>query len=397
MADILKKRDGESSEAYLWRIGLAVDNGTLSSWRDIVEDVCKNLGIKTCDESCLRKKYQSAKSFFDAGVFDSGNTIAAQTKELKLERMKIQTEKLELNRWLRAEARHQMIAEGIEDAIGKMPKIEFPAKIEVSSTDKEYLLAFGDEHYGAEVTLPNLTGGYLNVYNPEICEARMTDLLGRVIKKVEELNIKKLNVLALGDFEDGCGMRISQLMRLRFGIVEGTVRYANFLAYWLNELSKYVVVDFNIVSGNHTELRFLNAPAGSFPEENMDTVLRTILECRLTGNENFHMGGNPTGLAYFNLCGTNIVATHNAGKNAEATLKNFESIYNVPIDVIIGGHLHHEKIETIGKNKETLLVPSIIGTDSYALSLGKHSGSAAVMYMFEEGCGRTGEYIFKLN
>ena len=79
----------------------------------------------------------------------------------------------------------------------------------------------------------------------------MYDLLNQTIRIIEKENISKLYVFALGDFQDGI-LRVSQLSKLRHGVIEGAVKYANFIANWLNELSKYVTVKYQMVFGNHT-------------------------------------------------------------------------------------------------------------------------------------------------
>ncbi|RAZ26028.1 hypothetical protein DK853_50035, partial [Klebsiella oxytoca] len=71
---------------------------------------------------------------------------------------------------------------------------------------------------------------------------------------VRKEGFSKIYVYSMGDFEDGL-LRVKQLMQLRYGVVEGTVRYADFITNWLNELTKYVEVEFQMTNGNHTELR----------------------------------------------------------------------------------------------------------------------------------------------
>jgi hypothetical protein len=37
----------------------------------------------------------------------------------------------------------------------------------------------------------------------------------------------------MGDFTDGI-LRVGQLRKLRYGVIESTVKYANYMTYWLN-------------------------------------------------------------------------------------------------------------------------------------------------------------------
>ena len=70
--------------------------------------------------------------------------------------------------------------------------------------------------------------------------------------------------------------------------------------------------------------------------------------------------------------------------------------YSTPIDILIGGHMHHYKGETVGVDKEVVNVPSIIGIDSYAISLNKTSRPGATFLVIEEGKGISIEYKIKL-
>ena len=115
MNDILRRLDGETEDQCVWRIGNAKANGLLGdmTWVEIANFLNKEFredDTKYYDSSAYRKKY---KNFSDAyeGIFSKTNFTAAQIseyenqrRELQKEKIKIQTEKLEYNRWLREEA-----------------------------------------------------------------------------------------------------------------------------------------------------------------------------------------------------------------------------------------------------------------------------------------------------
>lgn len=92
----------------------------------------------------------------------------------------------------------------------------------------------------------------------------MTILFNKVVDKIEDLGIKELSIIELGDGIDGV-LRMSQLMRLRYGVIESSIRYADYLANWLNELSKYVSIKFQMVyDSNHNQLRLLDGKKNTF-------------------------------------------------------------------------------------------------------------------------------------
>ena len=150
----------------------------------------------------------------------------------------------------------------------------------------------------------------------------MWELLNQVVAIVSNEKVSKLNVFSMGDFSDGI-LRVSQLMKLRYGVIEGTVKYADFICNWLNKLTEYVNVEFQMVSGNHTELRMLGQPKGTFKNENMSMVVTNMIKTRLSGNPNFAMIENPTGLIYANICNQNILGIHGEVKNMEKSYQGF--------------------------------------------------------------------------
>ena len=322
--------------------------------------------------------------------------IDVKIRELKKERYKLQTEKLENNRWLRENARDELITEKIIQAIHDLPSLDIPEVLPIIHSNKEFNLAFGDEHFNTEFEIRGLYNEILNAYSPEIFESRMWDLLNQVIEIVHKEQITKLNVFSMGDFTDGL-LRVSQLMKLRYGTIEGTIKYADFICNWLNKLTNYVNVEYQMVFGNHSELRMLGQPKGTFKDDNTGLYVREIIKERLKDNPNFHMTINPTGLIFTEICGFKLLGIHGEVKNLETALKDFSNTYNTQIDILIGGHLHHGRSECVGVNRDIISVPSIIGIDDYSLSLNKTSNAGATLFIVEEGKGKVQEYNIKLN
>ncbi|SCJ71508.1 Uncharacterised protein [uncultured Ruminococcus sp.] len=395
---------------------------------DIYEQVCKDIsnkieGINDLDWSEIKEKYniqcaadtirKSSTTIFGGQfrteylksklvsenknkVFSKADDLENKIQELRKERIKLQTEKIEYNKWLRETARDELITEKICETINNLSPMRVPNYIEPKHNDKAYCLIWGDEHFGVTFELRDLLGNIINSYNPEIFENRMWDLLNQVIEIIQRDNIDTLNVYSLGDFSDGC-LRVSQLMKLKYGVVDGTIQYSNFITNWLNKLTEYVRVRYQMTNGNHTELRMLNQEKGTFTEDNMGKIVKEFIKIRLENNPNFTLIENPTGYIYDTLAGNTIMGIHGEIKNMERALKDFSKIHNVSIQYLIAGHLHHSKSEEIGVNSEVINIPSIVGVDTYSLSLNKTSNASGKLLVFEEGKGKICEYSLKLN
>lgn len=405
MNDILKKLPEENEDQYIWKVGQAKDAGLIeSTWEELTPRLNAELGIDETEwrgSSAFRKAYRWMQRAYD-NVFRCNGFIGTRGDELDVKKrevekatIKLRTEKLEYNRWLREEARDELICEKICNEIKATHALDAPEPIIVDKTSRSAILAFGDEHYAAEFTIYGLYGEIINSYSPEIFEQRMWDLFYQVTDIIQKEELTTLYVFALGDFTDGI-LRCSQLMKLRYGVIEGTVKYANFIANWLNELSKYVKVKYQMVYGNHSELRMLGQPKGTFKEENTGMFVREMIKAYLENNPNFEMIINPTGLIFDNIEGLNVLGIHGEVKNMENAIKDFSNTYNTNIQVLIGGHMHHYKAETVGVNKDVINVPSIIGIDDYSMSLNKTSNPGAVLFCIEENKGVTLEYKIKL-
>lgn len=325
--------------------------------------------------------------------------LQIQKRELEKTRKKLQTEKIEYNRWLREDARDEMLVEKIGEAISSLPTLTPPCRIQSipNSNKKSWLLAISDCHYGCEYEIKDFYNGTINSYSPEIFEERMNDLFNQVVDKIEQLGITELSIVELGDGVDGI-LRISQLMRLRYGVIESSIRYADYLANWLNELSKYVFIKFQMVyDSNHNQLRLLDGKKNTFPDENVSKIMMALIKERLKDNENIVILENPTGMTYSMMSTYCVVGFHGEKKELKSNLLDMSRIYGVHIDYTISGHIHHNFNKEIGMDSAVLSVGSVIGIDPYSMTLNASSNASCSMFEFEQGKGRTAEYIFKLN
>nr|DAF82863.1 MAG TPA: DNA polymerase II small subunit [Caudoviricetes sp.] len=398
MTSEYKRQSGESEEEFIYRVCSAKD--LIGSWQDVADIINEQLGYEYT-ESKYRKQYQAFQRMFEANrekISPCGEYADLQElkRELQKERVKLQTEKSEYARWIREEARDDLIVEKVVEAIRDMPPVKIPDFYKVHLCGRSAILAFGDEHYGAEFKINGLHGEVINEYSPEIFERRMWELQSEVFDLIEKENISVLNVYSLGDFADGI-LRCEQLRKLRYGVIESTVRYANFIAEWLNKLTERVIVKYQMTYGNHTELRLIGQPKGAFKEENTGLFVREIIATRLENNLNFFMVKNPTGLIYDEVSGFKVLGIHGEVSNMENAINQFSNTYKTPIDVLIGGHMHHYKSETVGRNREVINVPSIVGIDDYAMQINKTSNPGATLLLLEEARGIVTEHHIKLD
>ena len=405
MEENLKRMPDESQDQYFYRI-CSMKDSLGFTWPQMAEIFNEEFGCEKTD-SAYRKKWAAFNQIFNAnidklvGESKYLEEVKAERRSLEKERKKLQTEKLEYNRWLREEARDELICEHICNAIRELPPLKVPNILPAHVSGRvngkrEGCLLIADPHYGIDLKITGLFGEVINEYSPEIFESRMWNLLVQVIDICRKEGFTSLNVYDLGDDIDGL-IRISQLFKLRYGVIESTVRYGRFITEWLNELSKYVYVKYQMVKdSNHCQLRIFNQPKNTFKDENMSYIIAEKLMDRLNSNLNFEFIQNPTGYIFDNVAGYNVFGFHGESKNMEQAIKDFSKIYKVDIDFLVGGHKHHQNSTNIAIRSDIITAPSIIGVDDYALSLNKTSDPGATLFILEEDKGKVLEYNIKL-
>lgn len=391
--------NGETDLELLARIAAEKDT-TGMTWDQIGAEM-NRITNSSVGESTWRKRLTRNKfACVDRAIANKNEPTEEEDKirELKKERMKLQSEKVEYNRWLREEGRDELIVEKICSAISTLPPLKIPKELVPEHNKKSYLLTISDAHYGVEFEIKDFYGQTLNKYSPEIFEERMEYLYYQVVEKIKQLDIKELTIMELGDGIDGLLRSTSQLMKLRYGVIESSIRYAYILANWINNLSQYTRIKFQMVmDSNHNQLRLLNGKKNAFPDENMAKVMWVLIKEVLKDNPNVVFNENPTGYPYAIMSTYCVVGLHGEKKNLKNNLLEMSHLYGIHIDYTVSGHMHHEMMNEIGFDSAVLSVGSIIGVDSYSMSLNATSNASCSMFEFEQGKGRTAEYVFKLN
>lgn len=405
-----QRRDNESDIDYLMRLVeiKMTEKPDDLDWSDLVEKCNLMVNHDTLRKAMQPKVfgaydiYKHFKNKYENSQIKNDDVLKEyelKKQELQKEKIKVQTEKLSLMQALREEARFELFIEHAVEAINNIKPIEIN-EVKLPTTiyneNKSGLLLLADCHYGTEFVIKGLQGETLNEYNPKIFENRMWELLNKTIEIVIKEGLNKITIFNLGDELDGI-LRLSQLMTLKLGIVESSIQFSYFLATWLNELSKYVSIDYYSTEGNHTDLRLLTGKKGDFPSENMSKIIQVLVAEILKDNPNITIHNNNTDKIYTNIQGYNVLGIHGEEKSITKAIKDFSFIYNTQIDYLVSGHKHHSSSINVGINKGCIGVGSIIGIDDYSMKLKLTSNPSSSFVVFEENKGKSIEYTINLN
>lgn len=394
--------DNESDKDLINRICSEKDN--IGSWQDVADVLNELLG--TCfTESKYRKNFKLySEGFQDSqqlALSEHTDKISQQLSDIKKERIKLQTLNVERNRKDRAEARQELYYEQIGSLVNTLPIPEFvPWDLdEENNNEKEiYVLALSDLHAGA--TFESIH----NAYSIEVMKERFEFLLYRMECFIKEHKIKKMYVVGLGDYIQGC-IHLNDLRINDTSVVKATVQVSKIVAQFLNNLSKFAEISYyHVITSNHGQMRYLGTKASELMDEDMEYIIGHYIKDLLANNNRIEVVVPEEHCEYIILpiLGWNIVCMHGHQiKNIDNVLSNLSDKLDTNIDYLLLGHFHNMKningMEKCTYDTEVLITPSFVGSDPYADSILKGSKAAAVVYGFHEYEGHNETYKFILN
>jgi len=395
----LKRKNTETLEDYHVRLFEDMTIHELDS-NELAEILNKEYGVNY-SESKWRKDYAQYAKWKDyilsKHVDDSElDKLTVKKLELQKERNKLSSEKNELNKWIREQARAENVYEKIEQAITNLSPIQVPEiQIKEHNSKRTAIIDIADAHVGSQWKITGFNNEAISEYSIEIFKRRMWELLERTIAIIDKEKLTHATVLNLSDSIDGL-IHMNQLQYQQLGVADQVMFFAEFMSEWLNALSEYVTIEYRSVLGNHSENRYLNSSRGELPQENMERLVVWYLKTRLHENKRITIY-DANNIIYFDVLGTKLLCTHGQDeKNLESSIKDYMMIYDVKVHMLKTGHLHHLHNKVIGmdglQNIEHVQSPAICGFNSYSLKLKKTANAGTLITIFEEGYGKSNTY-----
>lgn len=399
------KKENENWIQFADRIISAKENGLLDLDKSEIYELLFNEKLSS-DES--RKRLYSVKKVIEILKNEQYHSISddkilkeleVKKVELQKEKNKIQTLRLDMNRIIRESSRTELLYEEFINLFKEMYNIPIPEFKSLLNQDikKEYILSFADSHIGKE--FKSIT----NEYNLDTVYDRFNKLLSETIEIIQENNINKLTVLALGDVIEGACLRISQLQQLKIGIVEQTIQFMRFIVSWLNELSKYVEITYyQAPYSNHSQIRPFGIKSNDFASEDMEKIIFVYIHDILENNPRINIVECKDKYVIFKMFDYNVIGCHGHDiRNIDTFLKDVSSKYRIFFDYGFFAHKHFSNIKIVGEgltnNCEIIGVPSIMGSDTYADDLLVGSKAGATLIEFTERQGKRKTYDIILN
>jgi hypothetical protein len=395
------RKESESDFDYIIRLIEGKSNGIYDI--DYIELFKLGFNVDISSEEA-RKRYYGLKMLLPYLDIEKFKNITSNKiiNELELKKLEIQKEKeknrtikIELNKMLRQDARFEMFCDEIRNSIESIESPIFNEYI-CDNGVKVGVLGISDIHFSKIFNSVN------NSYSIEICYERMNILLSEVIDWIKDRNISYLHIVNAGDNIEGL-IRVNQIRVLETGVIDSVIEFSKMMAEWLNQLSKYISITYHhVISANHSEVRFLNQKAGSFPDEDLEKIIIHMIAGILKDNQRIEVPIYKKDYVFFNIGNKNIFATHGhqyRNKKVADIIKELQMLHGITIDILLMGHLHHEENITVGENAngniKVILLPAIMGSDNFSDSLftGAKSGATLIEFNSEKKGITTTEVI----
>ena len=361
--ETLKRREGESAEAYLVRIASQRERQNLT-WQDVT-DICNDqLGLDHA-ESTYRKKYTAFERLFAATGGGSTGEMLEQLREERRELYKARTllrdERNEYNRILREQARQNDARDAMIKAIAEhAPVLRAPRPPEGGTVGQTGAMAVmvSDMHYG--MSQDNAAGAF----SPEMAWGMISQYAAQILGIQERHKARECHVLLGGDIVSGI-IHTALRVEASRNVIEQVMGASNAIAWMVNVLSrKFAQVHVHGVTGNHGRVtpRISDGIAG----ENFDALIPYYLKKALGQNERVtvHEPVNPT-LDVFDMAGRHCALVHGNNDRIETIGMDIAPMAGMT-DYIFYGHVHNAGMYPARHGGKVIVNGSFVGVDTYA-------------------------------
>lgn len=368
----LKRKENESEESFVWRIGNAKDNGFIDiSWNEIADIVNSEFGYedKPYTESAFRKPYQYAKRYYNAGVFDNSidenhlEQIRNERIETEKNIIKFRDERNETKRIIRETARKESIADLLMNCV-----------LQHKSDSLEYTNTFSDVNYNGNndliVSLTDIHTGieidnFCNKFNTEILKQRFNKYIDKIIEVKNRHESENVYII-LSELVSGI---IHNALRIEsnLNLIQQFLVSMDYISDFLCRISKeFKTVNVYMCVGNHS--RISPNKDDSLKGENIDHLAIPYLKAKLQNFTNIVFNENSVeeSIAIFSVRGNIVMASHGDKDAPNNVVQKYTMMFNQKPDLVYLGHRHTNAMTTV---YDTKIIQSgcLSGSDNYCM------------------------------
>ena len=216
-------------------------------------------------------------------------------------------------------------------ALENLPKVKLKKHTPIKTGNKEYMITLADLHY---------TG---NDNEFDIIERAYN----KILKLIEEKDIKKLHLVEFGDVIEGASLRTSQLKGIKKGMVKQTLEVAEAYVKLLEKLHQEIeLVFYSVDSSNHTQLRNMGTRQNELIDEDLMLIFNEFIQRRLP-TLTMKTGKDIT----IDLLGYKLYIAHGHLFKGENYINKLNAAKHINYDFYFFGHFHHFRAKDLNSNK----------------------------------------------
>lgn len=370
------KKDNENEEQFIWRIGQAKDSGEIDlEWPEIADEI--NMQYRTDEseyksEAAYRKPYQSAKRFYEAGVFNAFkedtyiDQLLNAKHEVRKEKQRLFDERTALNKILREQSRRESMYDIVKNVIEEHVPSRFEyVPNDVHESDNDLIIHLTDLHCGVDIDSP------VNVYNTNVLQKRLKKFLDEIIEIRNTYLSQNAYVILGGDMIQGL-IHTNARIEAKENVVQQIMIVSDLISDFLYELSGvFQHVEVHTTAGNHS--RAMSNKEDATRGENFDLLIPFTCEKELRHVKNIKFVENylECDIATFKVRGHMVYATHgdkDTSANVVYHMTQFARKTNLPLpDICYLGHRHTNGLTTVDDVK-VIESGCMDGMDSFSIN-----------------------------
>lgn len=363
-------------------------NGDGNAYRCLIKNFMrKHSSLLNNEDIILNRLDKKAKNSNNSNLQQA---YLEKIKELKLQQIKTRDATREYNSCIRSDARYQVLQDELISALSKyrpLPIIEYKKS---KNAKAESILILNDWHIGCNIN------NFYNKFNVKIAEKRISKLLTNTIEYIKKFNIKKLNIINLGDMIEG-EIHITARVENELDSIHQIIKVSELLAQFINKLSYFVPeIDYRSCIGNHD--RVIQNYKESLANDNFIPLIDEYIKLRLINshitNVNFPEDNLSPILGFFELDnGRTVGFSHGDMIKLDSAFQNVAGATKQFPEYIILGHLHNMKMKEFDACC-VIQASSLKGSDEYSLTKSLFSKPSQTLLILDE---LDNDLIFKIN
>lgn len=360
--------EGESDEDFRFRIYALKEKDGLC-WEDIAAIINRETG-ESYSESKYRKEWKNYnRGYNDRDAEDSvspkvddtmAKYVALEKEKMKLADLRVQT-RADIRRMAREETCREIAVETAKLMNDKKALKVSPIRFgSIKTAEGNAAIApIHDWHYGIEIDSP------WNTYNPDVCRARVNELLNAIVHRCEQNNVRQLYVVNLGDMIAGA-IHLQIRLESRCDIITQIMEVSEIIAEFLHELACRFEVHYMDCLDNHSRIDPNKKTAMAL--ESLARITTWYLKERLGDSIAFHDNFWGPDICNFTCKGFNVIGVHGDKDRPSNIIDKLSTFTKEHYDLVLSAHLHHFNAD---ESNETMLISggSLMGTDEFATSL----------------------------